>query len=77
MDEVVEVTGLERAHATPRAVDGIDFTVRSGEGFAFLGPNAGTVFDNPGAVAADELVVFALAPLASLADVRVFRWRAS
>ena len=77
MDEVVEVTGPETVHGTPAAVDGIDCTVRGGEGFAFLGPNAGTAFDNPGAVAADELVVFALAPLASLADVRVFRWRAS
>ncbi len=39
MDEVVEVTGLEKAYGPLRAVGGIDFTVHGGEVFAFLGPN--------------------------------------
>ncbi len=41
------------------------------------GLNAGMVFNNPGAVATDALIVFALALVASLAAVRVFSWRES
>ena len=77
VSEVVEVTGPERTHGTPRAVGGIDFIVHGGEVFPFLGRNAGMVFDNPGAFVSDGVVVFALDPFASLAAVRVFRWRAS
>ncbi len=35
----VEVHGLTKAYGDVAAVDGIDFTVRQGEIFAFLGPN--------------------------------------
>ncbi|MCI4369661.1 MAG: ABC transporter ATP-binding protein, partial [Thermoplasmata archaeon] len=35
----IEVSALAKVYGTLRAVDGIDFEVRSGEVFSFLGPN--------------------------------------
>ncbi len=39
MNAAIEVEKLEKRYGHVRAVDGIDFEVRSGEVFAFLGPN--------------------------------------
>jgi ABC-2 type transport system ATP-binding protein len=39
MDDAVRVRGLAKVYGTLHAVDGIDFSVRPGEVFAFLGPN--------------------------------------
>ena len=45
MSDIIQVAGLTKTYATDkgspplRAVDGIDFTVREGEVFGFLGPN--------------------------------------
>ncbi len=39
MPAAIEVRGLRKTYGDLHAVDGIDFTVREGEVFAFLGPN--------------------------------------
>ena len=39
MNEVIEVTHLEKTYGKVRAVDDVSFSVRSGEVFSFLGPN--------------------------------------
>ncbi len=39
MDKIIEVTALQKAYGTVRAVKGLDFYVERGKLFAFLGPN--------------------------------------
>ncbi|MFZ2177408.1 MAG: ABC transporter ATP-binding protein [Rhodococcus sp. (in: high G+C Gram-positive bacteria)] len=39
MDDVIAVADLHKHYGETRAVDGVSFTVRSGEVFALLGPN--------------------------------------
>ncbi len=39
MPESIVVSGLVKAYGELRAVDGVDFTVETGEVFSFLGPN--------------------------------------
>ena len=38
-DEVVHISGVEKAYGAVRALDGVDLTVRAGEVVAVLGPN--------------------------------------
>lgn len=37
--DVIVVTGLHKNYGSLAAVDGVDFTVRTGEFFGILGPN--------------------------------------
>mgnify|MGYP000888389373 FL=1 len=39
MEKIIEVSNLHKSYGPVKAVNGIDFTVKKGELFAFLGPN--------------------------------------
>lgn len=39
MEKIIEISNLHKSYGSVKAVNGIDFTVKKGELFAFLGPN--------------------------------------